>query len=905
MLKNKLNFLILFMLFLFIIGSFVPTSITESNKTTSVNAASTANIYLPIINRPLPPEASWSMVAGNPQRTSYLDEEVSGYDLDVEWYRPIEAYIPQNVQIIASNGLLYISTSDGLYALNAANGSVAWRFDTEMPLGHSPTVANNVVYVGGYDRKLHALDASSGTYLWSFDEALAGYDTNPLVVDGKVILGNQDGYMYAIGAHNTSEAGQLIWKFKAGGPIRLSAAYNNGVVYFAANDNYGYALNVHTGQLIWKSSRLPGEQYQSYWPVIYQDKVIFSGTPGYRYDLDPGTRSVLDDNGNFYAQSYYMDRDAIFGDSSNGTTLGSQVYANHSWAQNNSVIDVSEITEYFEEKPWRRVVAMLNQANGSEFTFDSDNDGRQEYFPVTMWGTQSGNRYPPIVGADNILYVHNIYQKNWIAQGQMMGWNPDYPSLFSVIGGGGAVDEPQATSMGGNLIYRNICCDRVGSYIDSSGGSTSSSLWTYSRPLSQLAPGYDSMWTVLPEQERLRGWYGNSINGVYHNHGDQNPIIPHQERLYVHRSNAIIAYGSGNGPGKLPLLTKASPSMSGDSLTENELKALLEEEIQKMIDAGKLRPGYYNAGQFQRWELADYFINPGDTLYTLTKAYPYLSPELQAEARPYLQMIFSSYFDSDMYGRIGWADGQPRESIDLPPEVESSLADYVDRRGAGNEWAWNYPQYNFYGMWKYAEIFPGEAVNVYNLAKSELEVPVTKDSSYFEQKPWHLNGYIAGYIGFLELQEVANKSSQDAQLRSTVQNELDRLLSMRVNSFSKDTPWQDSGAGFDSRPLNVSRNFIMLVPELGDYLNQNHLATIQDAVDEYEYVAPYWFASRFNASQTESAMAPLYDTNALFMAKAYILGESRSELSKYISSPGFMVGDLFYIQNVTAALEAQ
>ena len=171
------------------------------------------------------------MLGANLQRTSWTPEEATGR-LNLEWYRPIEAYIPQNVQIIAANGLLYVSTSGGLYALNAASGDVAWRFDTAMPLGNSPTVIDGVAYVGGYDRKLHALNAVTGAHLWSFDGAKAGYSANPLVVDGKVIVGNRDGRLYAIGAHGTPQQGKIVWQFNANSPIRLSAAYADGVILF-------------------------------------------------------------------------------------------------------------------------------------------------------------------------------------------------------------------------------------------------------------------------------------------------------------------------------------------------------------------------------------------------------------------------------------------------------------------------------------------------------------------------------------------------------------------------------------------------------------------------------------------------------------------------------------------------
>ena len=96
-------------------------------------------------------ENPWPMAAHDSQRTNATPEQVTGnYSANTIknlWYRPIEAYIPQHVQIIAVNGTLFISTSRGLYALDASTGAVKWTYDTEMPLGNSPTIYNGVGYV--------------------------------------------------------------------------------------------------------------------------------------------------------------------------------------------------------------------------------------------------------------------------------------------------------------------------------------------------------------------------------------------------------------------------------------------------------------------------------------------------------------------------------------------------------------------------------------------------------------------------------------------------------------------------------------------------------------------------------------------------------------------------------------
>lgn len=900
-----------------------PQSITASlNRTINLKSQnSTINqvipnddgglIYLPLVSRGANSE-NWSTVAANPQRTSWINHEVTG-NLSIQWYRPIEAYIPQNVQVIAVDGLLYISTAKGLIVLNAADGSVAWRFDTEMPLGNSPTVDNGVVYVGGYDRKLHALDARTGQYLWSFSGAGAGYSANSLVVDGKVIIGNRDGKMYAIGAHNTPRQGQLLWSFTAGGPIFLTAAYNNNTVYFAAGDNRAYALNATTGALIWRSETMPGEQFQSYWPVIYQDKVIFSVAQGYRTSSRPGLNSLTSQSGSTFGTYRELQLEGIFEGFPEGQIFGA-IYGPQPGSNGFQVVDASSVLEYLEEdpaadpfkhKPWRRVFVVLNQSNGQEYRFDTDNDGNLEYAPFAWWGTNSGNRYPPIAGPDGTLYAGSLYQCCSDSKGRVMGWHLGEPFL-SVIGGAGALAEPQAISGGGTVIYRNLCCDRVGDYFSVTTPGQSRQLWSYN--LSQQAPGYDPTWVIWPGWPRLQGWYRgttNSVNAAYHNHGDQNPIIPHQGMLFTHRSNTIIAYGSGSGPGLLPIVRINPPSSYGSSLDNSQLISRLENEISKMIDAGHLRPGYYNPGQFaaNNSEFVDYFDNPGETLYVLSIAYPLLSANLQNRLRPYLQQHFSAFFDPNMYATIGWNTGAAREDMVLPPEVQNDLKNHPPRARARG-FSWEYPPFNFYAMWKYAQIFPNDAGRIYDLARSKINVQwsASLSNDRFRERPFEHNAYLAGYYGFLRLQEMAGRTTQDAQLRTQVTNEYNRLLALRAQLFSKDSYWVNDR--YHKKHLDVSANFLWLVPEVADYLRQNRLSQVQAAVQEYEAVAPYWFVARFESSLGEGVMANLYSIPALFQARALILRENKAQLTKYIDTPAFSRGDLFYIQNLVFAIQA-
>ena len=163
----------------------------------------------------------------------------------------------------------------------------------------------------------------------------------------------------------------------------------------------------------------------------------------------------------------------------------------------------------------------------------------------------------------------------------------------------------------------------------------------------------------------------------------------------------------------------------------------------------------------------------------------------------------------------------------------------------------------------------------------KLEAPL--DDATLLEKPYWLNAYIAGYQGYLELQKLTG-SSQDQDVLATYQH----LLDLRVSGFAKDTPYPALGSGSEDWELSyhnafaVARNFMSITPELADYLNQHISDQVQEAVAEYESVAPYWFVSKFDVTYGEGTFQHLYDYPALFQAKAYALKEPYGELVKWL-----------------------
>ena len=892
----------------------------------------------------------WPMLAANPQRTSWNLEEVRG-NLNVDWYRPIEPYIPYKIQPIAANGKIYVSTARGLYTFNASDGELLWVYPTELPLGHSPTIANvngrSIAFVGGYDRIIHAIDANSGKKISTYTpfEAAAGFETNPLVVNNTIYAGNRDGNFYAFDA----VSGNLKWKYKTNGPILFSAAYKNGIIYFASNDARAYALNATSGSLVWKSVKLPGAGFHSYWPVIYTEKgtgkdyVIFSSGENY---------TIYTTLGGIYLTG--EETGTLFGNIPVGELIGpTSTTIAGDWVPGTVVMDASIITDYYQDRPDRRTVLVLDGATGQEFTFDSNGDGQPEYAPFTWSGvTHSGSKYPPIInGVDGVYYQSTAYYSGgWVSRGGPVGWKFGTQYLSKVHTGNGpgsdtghASDEPIAYSSGGSLIYWSLCCDREAGSFDISIPSGQPNrdwyYWGYSLASNSLAPGYQQMYDAGDETayNEGNGWQiysgkNQSKNGIYGKHGTtQSPPIPYQGKLYFLKGNALLAFSPTGSSPKTPLpLAQIVPAQTTSSPpTKTEVKHRLEQEINTILSAGPLRPGYHSAGFVDLYgnggftdertfgEINDYFQNPADTVYTLLLAYPYLSSNTQQQVKTYLQNYYGpgSDYDFTRIVHVGWGTGAAREIFEIPQEISNHWGQpYSSPFNPSTEpicgWCgyWEYyPPFSFYAAWKYSEIVgnndPAFAKNIFDQMSSKLEAPLDDDTLI--NKPYWLNLYIAGYKGYLELQDLAGYS-QDQNVLDIYQH----LLDLRIYNFSKDTPYPPLGSDNDNwemsyhNSLAVARNFMFLTPELGDYLNQHIFSQVQEAVDEYNYVAPYWFVTKFDDSYGEGTLQPLYDSPALFQAKAYILKQPYPELAKWLDAPAFYQGDLFYIQNLVAALNA-
>lgn len=452
--------------------------------------------------------ADWPMPGHDPQRTAYDPSVRTVTARNVLWYKELDGFIPSKAQVITKNGnggrpnLVLVPTSEGLHAFVAATGTEYWFYPTTMPVGNSPTIHDGVVYFGVFDKTIHAVDLETGNPIWQTKEAGAGYDTNPLVAQNMVYAGNRDGYFYAFDASD----GSLAWHHRTDARISYSAAIDtdNKTLYFASNDAHAYALVAHTGELLWKSAKLPGDGFYSWWPLVVGDHVIFTGTNNFPQ-----------------GQLVQYDKEAFPPDPVWPVYPGGSIDAD-GW------MNAQQFLDYFASHPERRTVHVLDKSTGD----------RTMEAPFLWNGNPDGCRTPLALGPDGLIYGVNHYVAGkWWLQGKVTAWRVGTPMIRQVMTNLDSADETAAIAMiGDGFTYHHK--EEQGAYFVRLSDLQEIFLWSAYNANKNLhnvlAPGYEDNW-----QARKYGSH-HPLKHIRGTHGNVNPLVPIGSKLVTHASNSVI-----------------------------------------------------------------------------------------------------------------------------------------------------------------------------------------------------------------------------------------------------------------------------------------------------------------------------------------------------------------------------
>lgn len=153
-----------------------------------------------------------------------------------------------------------------------------WLFRCGDEIRSTPTITDDVVYIGSYDHNLYAISAKKGDLDWQYQtgDCIAA---TPTIYRDSVLIGSADGYLYSL----HKESGRLQWRFETGGPVYSSPRADFEHVFFGSDDGNFYALSTTNGRKVWQAS---AHGVVRSTPVIGDDRLYFGTEYGYVFCLD-------------------------------------------------------------------------------------------------------------------------------------------------------------------------------------------------------------------------------------------------------------------------------------------------------------------------------------------------------------------------------------------------------------------------------------------------------------------------------------------------------------------------------------------------------------------------------------------------------------------------------------------
>ncbi len=882
-----------------------------------------------------PAAGNWPQLGHDAQRTNAAPEQVDPpYCYAWKWY---EAPIASRAQPVVAGGRLFIGSMDGvMYARDATSGAPLWAVSADgSPIRHSAGVISGSVVFSTHAGWTYALDALSGAERWRMSTGASA--TAPLVDDarGRVVVASTDGWLTALDA----ATGAILWRFDAGAPILTTPALSadGDAVLFGNEAVEAIAVDAGSGAPRWRT-QLAGQSLAERYPVAAPDAIFYRSQPIYRFGkllmegdavmnqagpAQPGwvadwaavrPRIVSYLEANPAKQSFF----AL--DATTGATLTvAPVLYTYGNNDNPAPPVLRDGASYLAYRARHGI-----QTDGGSVHVSSQYDaelGRMRLDTFDVAGLTSTNRLsgvaqfrltsdePAVLSmGGNILYVDNWERLGGISlTGALTGElayvghvSNDWPECLRAVRAPGRAE----CGPGGPNPFFPLSGDPADP--------------AYPFPSPRVTDGYARGGVVVANGMLYWSVIEGGLAGIAHRAGSACPAPLVYTRTAVLRRPAVAAPASAPAPAihaDRPLtdyvtldLTSPAPNPPADlvSRVRAEVLALVavdDHPLPFYLERGMTTHGAWphdtNApGDVAAIAAGDtgnaYWHDPGELLYTLALAYPYLDAALQVSATRWLSREMALYppLEDLPWGdpnRDWLRDGAPRERYPVPAELRQALNNWPPARASITAlyglWLWS----KHTGDWSYAQAHWNDARALFNSRDGG-------DTGYYAD--------IAGAIGYARLAAGlgdAQATTQGVQSAvaamgagRAITGAIDYARARYLDPRDQPTGWY----------LPV---FYGLTPEVGLYLREQTggLALQHVLSREQGDGLRWWYLTRAGAhaevGETSFAAPPAAWSH--FLARAYILGDNRAALRQWLDRP-WGRGDLYSIQKLVAAIQA-
>jgi len=857
--------------------------------------------------------SDWPQLGHDAQRTNYSPVQVDPpYCYAWKWY---EVPLASRAQPVVAGGRLFVGSMNGaLYARDAATGAPLWIFVTQGPIRHSAAVSGSTVIVSSYDGYTYALDAGSGGQLW---KTRTGPSATAPLIDAsrqRAIVASTNGRLTALNL----AGGGIAWQVDSGAPILTSPSLSEdgSLVFFGNESIRALAVNASSGSQGW-STQLQGMSLADRYPVVAGTTVMYRSQPVYFF------HTLLHE-----------------GDS----TMDQAGVRSADWATDWNAVR-PRIVNYLTAEPAKATFFALNTSNGATrgvvpvlYTYGNNDIPN---VPVVR-GSTTYVTYRPRHGIQTdggAVHVTSTYDAELgqlnltsldIAGLRQAGY-PAYNTEFRMTS-----DEPAMLTMGGNLLWVDSW-ERLGG-IDVSTGQlihvgNVSNTWpecyggtacgpagpnpffpmsgsgsAYPFPSPRVTEGNQRGGVVIAGQMLYWSVIEGGLAGIAHRAGTSCAAPRVWTSTAGTPSNGYAAppvESQARALSDYVALDMTAPAANPPADVVSQLRA----EVRAITSSGAhLMPFFLERGfsEANVWPYNTtnppgppkisfgsngnlYWHDPGELLYTLAAAYPYLDAGLQADVRAYMGSEMGRYpplQDLPWSGQPWLKQGTAREGYGVP--FRSSLNNWpppaANLSAIYALWLWSKNT----GDWSYAQSQWSQVTSLFNARRGSI--------SYYAD--------IAGAIGYARLaQHFGDSAAYQAGVQAAVagmQSGIDfaafrdRAANAYLDPRQENTGW--------SAPV-----FFGLTPEIGLYLREQTAGSAQSYLLSLENGdgVRWWYLTRAGeqAEVGETSYLPPSTAWSHFLAHAYVLGDSQDTLTRWLDW-SWGKGDLYSIQKMVAALQA-
>lgn len=231
------------------------------------------------------------------ETAAYVSYQQFVYKIDAATGTEVWRY-PQNASAqiafyappLLADGKLYVGDlANRFQRLSIENGSVDWIFSEAKGWFEAKAATDGTYIIApNLDRNVYCLTVD-GTLAWTYSSEF-GFLAEPIVVEDKVYISSMDHHLVALDI----ATGDIIWKTKLNGAL-VSAPYydaENGALYVGSMGKELTAVDSQSGEILWAFNN--NGELSSVWatPVMFDGSVVFSDESGKIFGLNPADGSV-------------------------------------------------------------------------------------------------------------------------------------------------------------------------------------------------------------------------------------------------------------------------------------------------------------------------------------------------------------------------------------------------------------------------------------------------------------------------------------------------------------------------------------------------------------------------------------------------------------------------------------